>query len=146
MDQILKLYDKEDDPRYGIYKIALQEVADALGYKESTASNGKPYYRILHELTAEYLSKNKDYISAYAYKDDVRFNTKLYNKNAFLILAMMSNRYQYYNWSKHKRLMKDHNAYIGFCVNRCCPTSSHEEPLYLETVEITPYSEVSVLS
>ena len=57
MDQILKLYDKEDDPTYGIYKISLQEVADALGYKESTGSNGKPYYRILHELTADYQSK-----------------------------------------------------------------------------------------
>ena len=59
MDQILRLYDKEDDPTYGIYKISLQEVADALGYNESTGSNGKPYYRILHELTAEYLSKTK---------------------------------------------------------------------------------------
>ena len=57
MDQILKLYDKEDDPTYGIYKISLQEVANALGYTESKGSNGKPYYRILHELTADYLSK-----------------------------------------------------------------------------------------
>ena len=31
MDQFLNMYDKED-PSYGMYKISIEEVADALGY------------------------------------------------------------------------------------------------------------------
>ena len=32
MDEVLKLYDKGDHPIQGMYKILLDEVADALGY------------------------------------------------------------------------------------------------------------------
>ena len=55
MDQFLRLYDKDNHPSHGIYKISLDEVADALGYWKGFDCNLRPYYRILHELTNEYL-------------------------------------------------------------------------------------------
>ena len=55
MDQFLKLYDKDDHPTHGIYKISVDEVADALGYWTGFDNNLIPYYRILHELTNECL-------------------------------------------------------------------------------------------
>jgi hypothetical protein len=47
MDQFLKLYDKEDSPEHGIFKISLKELAYVLGYKEGMDCNGRPYYRTL---------------------------------------------------------------------------------------------------
>ena len=59
MDQFLRLYDKDDHPSYGMYKIWLEEVADTLGYVKGLDSNMRPYYRILPELTNEYLVKTE---------------------------------------------------------------------------------------
>ena len=55
LDEFLKLYNKDNHHTHGIYKISLDEVADALGYCNGLDSNMRPCYRTLHELTNEYL-------------------------------------------------------------------------------------------
>ena len=54
MDEFLKLYHKGDHPTQGVYKVLLEEVADALGYFKGFDCNMKPYYRTLNALTNEY--------------------------------------------------------------------------------------------
>ena len=60
MDKFLRLYDKDNHPSYEVYKISLDEVAEALGYVKGLDSNLKSYYRILHELTNDYLVKKTE--------------------------------------------------------------------------------------
>ena len=63
MDQFLTLYDKDDHPTHGVYKISLDEVAYAFGYWKGFDCNVRPYYRIIHELTNEYLVPNREFIT-----------------------------------------------------------------------------------
>ena len=63
MDQFLRLYDKEKHPSYVMCKISLDEVAETLGYVKGLDGNMRPYYRILHELTNDYLVKKTETLS-----------------------------------------------------------------------------------
>ena len=71
MDGFLKQCDKDDHHTHGIYKISLDEVANALGYWKGFDSNMRPYQRTLHELTNEYLVENREFINAHADDDRI---------------------------------------------------------------------------
>jgi hypothetical protein len=51
MDGFLQLHDKGDHPIHGIYKISLDEAANALGYWKGFDCTMRPYQRTLHALT-----------------------------------------------------------------------------------------------
>jgi len=89
MDQFLNLYDKGDDPSYGVYEISLDEVADALGCVKGFDCNMKPYYKTIHELTNEYLVENREFTTIKAVYDKVSYKTRFYNKHALLLIAML---------------------------------------------------------
>ena len=59
MDGFLNLYDIYDHHTHGIYKISLDEVANALGYWKGFDSNMRPYQRTLHGLTSDYIVENR---------------------------------------------------------------------------------------
>ena len=44
---------------------------------------------------------------------------RLYSKHAFLMIAVLSKKHERRNWWDNKRLMRDHHAYICFCIGRC---------------------------
>ena len=73
MDGFLKLYDKYDRHTHGVYKISLNEVANALGYYKGFDCNMRPYQRTLHELTDEYLVENRESITVQADDDRIRY-------------------------------------------------------------------------
>ena len=120
MDKFVEVYDKEDSPEHGIFKIWLKELADALGYKQGTDCNGRPYYRVLHEMTNEYLVEDRDFITVKVIDNEISYHTRFYNKDAFLLIAMVSKKQESRNWLEHERLMCDHHAYMRFCIGRCC--------------------------
>ena len=64
MDGFLKLYDKDDHHTHGIYRISLDEEANALGYYTGFDCNMRPHQRTLHDLTNEYIAENKEFITA----------------------------------------------------------------------------------
>jgi hypothetical protein len=110
MDKFLNLYDKNDHPSYGMYKISLDEVADALGYWKGFDSNLRPYYRILHELTNEYLVEYREFIIVPMDDDVIPYKTRFYTKHAYLLLAMICKKHRKRNWLDNKRLMRDHKC------------------------------------
>jgi len=90
MDEFSKLYDKYDHHTHGIYKISLDEVANALGYWKGFDCNVRPYQRTLHELTNEYLVENRKFINVQADDDRItyKYNTRFYTKHALLLIAL----------------------------------------------------------
>ena len=112
MDRFLKLYDKDDHHTHGIYKISLDEVCNALGYRQGFDCNLRPYQRTLHELTNQYLVKNRDFITIRMNDDRIPYKTRFYNKHAFLLLAMMCNKHGRRNWLDNKILQRDHTNYM----------------------------------
>ena len=121
MGQFLKLYDKGDHPTHGIYKISLDEVADALGYWKGFDCNLRPYYRILHELTTEYLVENREFIIVPMDDDGIPYKTRFYTKHAFLLLAIIYKTHRRRTWLDNKRLMNDHKNCINLITG--IPTS-----------------------
>ena len=119
MDQCLKLCDKDDHPTHGIYKISLDEVADALGYWKAFDSNLRPYYRILQELTNEYLVEHREFITIKTEDDILQLKTRFTTKHAFLLLAMICDKHKNHNWLDHEQVMKDHKTYISLVT--CIP-------------------------
>jgi hypothetical protein len=113
MDRFLKLYDKGDHPTHGIYKISLDEVADALGFWKGFDCNMRPYYRILHHLTNKYLVENKEFIVVPMDDDGIPCKTRFYTKHAFLLLAMICKKHRKRNWLDNKRLIRDHKNYLN---------------------------------
>ena len=116
MDQFLRLFDRDDHSTHGIYKISLDEVADALGYWKGFDSNLRPYYRILHELTNQYLVEHREFIATKTDDSIIQAKTRIYTKHAFLLLAMICDKHRKRNWLDNKRLMKEHKhkTYINF--------------------------------
>ena len=115
MDQFLRLYDKDDHPSYGMYKISLDEVANALGYWKGFDSKMRPYQRTLQELTNEYLVDNREFITAQADDDRIayRCNTRFYTKHALLLIALLCDKHRKGNWLDNERLKEDHTNYIS---------------------------------
>ena len=113
MDQFSHLYDKNDHPSYGMYKISLDEVADACGHVKGFDCNMKPYYRTLHELTNEYLVEQEEFITVKVVDDRIPFKTRFYNKDAFLLPPMLCDKHRKRNWLDNERLMRDNKTYIN---------------------------------
>ena len=97
---------------HGIYKISLDEVANALGYLEGFDCNLRPYQRTLRELTNQYLVKNRDFITIRMNDDGIPYKTRFYTKHAFLLLAMMCNKHRRRNRLDNERLQRDHTNYM----------------------------------
>ena len=98
MDQFMKLCDKDDHPTHGIYMISLDQVADAFGYWKGIDCNMRPYYRILHELTNEYLVEQREFITIKTDDDKIHLKARFYTKHAFLLLAMICDKHKNRNW------------------------------------------------
>ena len=82
MDQFLHVYDKDDDLSYGVYKILLESVADALGCVTGFDCNMKAYHRTIHEPTNEYLVENREFITIKVVDDKILLNTRFHNTHA----------------------------------------------------------------
>ena len=127
MDQFLRLCDKDDYPSYGMCKISLDEVANALGYWKGFDCNLKPYQRTLHELTNEFLVENREFITAQADDDRItyKFNTRFYTKHALLLIALLCDKHRKRNWLDNERLKEDHTNYISQITG--CPRPPHQD-------------------
>ena len=85
--------------------------------------NRMPCYRVLQEMTNQYLVENRDFIVE-VIDDEISYNTMLYHKHLFLLIAMLSKKHESCNWWDNKMLMRDHHAYMSSRVGRCCTTIS----------------------
>ena len=132
MDQFLRLYDKDDHPSYGMCKISLDEVADALGYVKGLDNNLRPDCRILHEVTNDYLVKHRDFITVKMTDATIAYTTRFYNKHALLLIAMLCKKHGQRSRMRHRRLMLDNIMYLhaehsffSHCPTRCIEPSDH---------------------
>ena len=114
MDEFLKLYDQDDHSTHGIYKISLDEVADASGQWKGFDCNMRPYYRILHEMTNEYLVEHREFVTMTTDDDIIQLKTRFYTKHAFLLIAMICDKHRERNWLDNEKVMKEHKTYMNF--------------------------------
>ena len=146
VDELLKLYGKDDHPTHGIYKISLDEVADAWGYLKGFDRNMRPYYGILHELTKEYQVEKKEFIIVPMNDDRISYETRFYTKHALLMLAMICDRHKPRNWRENHTLLQDHKRYINqltghpqlrdLCrISTAVPTTTKAWPTIHETLD-----------
>jgi len=91
----------------------MSSIGETLGYTKGLDGNMRPYYRILHELTNDYLMEHKDFITIKMTDDTIAYTTRFYNKHALLLIAMLCKRHGRRDWMQHKRLMLDNFMYLN---------------------------------
>ena len=124
MDWFAKLYDTYDHYTHGIYKISLDEVANALGCWKGFDCNMRPYQQTLHELTNEYLVENTEFITAQADDDRITYtcNTRFHTKHALLLIALLCDKHRKRNWLDNEDLRKTiKTTWTG------CPRPPHQD-------------------